>query len=67
MIVDCNLAVRVVLFFYLCAVDQYFQKYPIFGSFADTEFKSDKIRKFSSLARGYLANFIVLESSSVLC
>ena len=38
-----------------------------FGSFADTEFKSDKIRKFNSLARGYLANFIVLESSSVLC
>ena len=22
------------------------QKYPIFGSFADTEFTSDKIRKF---------------------
>ena len=42
------------------------QKCPIFGSFADTEFRSDKIRNFS-LVRGYLTNLMVSESSSVMC
>ena len=37
------------------------QKYPIFGSF-----RSDEKRYFS-LARGYLTNSVVLESSSVFC
>ena len=45
MIVDCNLAVRVVLSFLLCAVDQ-FNYAQSFCSFADTGFRSDKIRKF---------------------
>ena len=45
MIEDCNLAVRVVLSFQLCAVDQ-FKNARFFCSFADTEFRSDKIRKF---------------------
>ena len=43
------------------------QKCPIFCSFADTEFRSDKIRKCYSLVRGYLTNLMVLESSSVMC
>ena len=34
--------------------------------FVDTEFRSDKIKNFS-LVRGYLTNFMVLESSSVMC
>ena len=45
------------------------QKYPIFGSFADTELTAvGQIKQETfSLAHGYLTNFMVLESSSVLC
>ena len=42
------------------------QKYPVFGSFADIELSSDKIRKFPSLVLGYLTNCMILESISVL-
>ena len=46
-IVDCNLAVRVcsVVLVVRC---RSIEKCPIFCSFADTEFRPDKIRKFSS-------------------
>ena len=42
------------------------QKRLIFGSLADTEFRSGKIRKFC-LARSYLTTFMVFEDSLVLC
>ena len=45
MIVDCNLAVRVLLFF-LVVCYRSIQKRSIFNSLADTEFRSGKIRKF---------------------
>ena len=44
MIVDCNLSVRVVPSFKLCAVD-HFKNARFYGSFADTELRSSKIRK----------------------
>ena len=55
----------VVFFFKLVVGCRLIQKCPIFGSFADTEFRPGT-GKFS-LARGYLTNFMVLESSPVLC
>ena len=64
MIVDCNLAVRVVLSFLLCAVDQ-FEKARCLARLQTLSLGHVKWEDLICSFRGYLTNFMALESHHV--